>query len=294
MRQLLFAGLLIWILPGIFAQQKAVTSQYILNQYSVNPAFAGSTDDIPVAIGYRQNWAGMDDAPSFQYLSGHMEIANKMGAGLKMFNMSEGLISRTGLELTYAYHITLNESGQKLAFGLSGLVSQYRMDRESINMEFAEPGLDGIENAIVPDATFGTYYYSDNYYIGFVANQLFQTKIKYIKNSEAPSQQARYYSLYGGYRHDISPELSIEPSAMLYLVEATTQLQAEVGLLTKYKDMVWTGLSYRSQSNIIFLLGVEYESLVIAYSFDMTFAAVREASYGSHEIMLMYRIGGSK
>ena len=160
-------------------------------------------------------------------------------------------------------------------------------------MEFSEPRLAEMENAIVPDVTFGTYYYYQNYYIGFVANQLFQTKIKYIKESEAPSQQSRYYTLYGGYKHEINQELSIEPSAMLYLVEAGPQVQAEIGVLAEYKDMVLGGLSYRSQSNIILLMGFQYEGLVIGYSFDMTFAAIRESSYGSHEIMLMYRIGGS-
>ena len=53
-----------------------------------------------------------------------------MGLGGYIFNDKNGLVSRTGLQLTYAYHIWFDQT--QLSFGLSGSVFQFRINDEEL------------------------------------------------------------------------------------------------------------------------------------------------------------------
>src|SRR5512133_1333603 len=69
-----------------FGQQIPNFSQYNMNHYLVNPAATGTTDQIPVSASYRKMWAGMNNTPSVEYLSGHMKLTPDMGVGARIFN----------------------------------------------------------------------------------------------------------------------------------------------------------------------------------------------------------------
>ena len=49
-----------------------------------------------------------------------------------MFSDQSGLVNRTGLKLTYSYHISF-QRGQ-LSFGLTGSTYQFRVDKEAIRL----------------------------------------------------------------------------------------------------------------------------------------------------------------
>ena len=295
MKRIVFVAILISGFSCLFAQQQPVLSQYMLNKYLINPAVAGSSTDFmqgsggfPVSVSYRKSWAGIKDAPSMQYLTGQLEVANRMGVGAQIFNINSGPLSRTGFTATYAYQIPLNDKGDKLAFGLSGIIYQFKIDKANLSVENKnDPALIGKEKILVPDAAFGTYYYRDNYYVGLTISQMFNRKIDLLKNEVFEQKQVRHYYLVGGYRFDINSEFTLEPSVLFKLIEAGV-FQADINVLASYKDMVWAGTSFRPLSSLVFLAGFKYEKFSIGYSFDMSFTDIRIASYGSHEILLMY------
>jgi type IX secretion system PorP/SprF family membrane protein len=295
MKKIVIVAILISGFSSLFAQQQPVLSQYMLNKYLINPAVAGSSTDFmqgsagfPVSVSYRKLWAGIKDAPSMQYLTGHLVVANRMGVGAQIFNINSGPLSRTGLTATYAYHIPLNDKGDKLAFGLSGILYQFKIDKANLSMEEEDdPALIGKEKILVPDAAFGTYYYRDNYYVGLTISQMFNRKIDLLKNQVFEQKQVRHYYLVGGYRFDINSEFTLEPSVLFKLIEAGV-FQADINVLASYKGMVWAGTSFRPLSSLVFLAGFKYEKFSIGYSFDMSFTDIRKQSYGSHEVLLMY------
>ena len=51
------------------AQQKPVYTQYILNNYIINPAITGIENYTDVKISYRNQWAGIEGAPVTTNLS---------------------------------------------------------------------------------------------------------------------------------------------------------------------------------------------------------------------------------
>jgi type IX secretion system PorP/SprF family membrane protein len=295
MKRILITVILIYGFSCLFGQQQPVISQYMLNKYLINPAVAGSATDFmrvtsgfPVSVSYRKLWAGVEDAPSMQYLTGHLEVANRMGVGAQVFNINSGPLSRTGFTATYAYHIPLNDKGDRLAFGLSGIIYQFKIDRANLELENPDdPALLGSEKILVPDAAFGTYYYRDNYYVGLTVSQMFNRKINLLESEVFEQKQVRHYYLTGGYRFEINSDFTLEPSVLLKLIEAGV-FQGDINLLFSYKNTVWAGTSFRPLSSLVFLAGFKYDKFSIGYSFDMSFTDIRIQSYGSHEVFLMY------
>ena len=48
-------------ITALKAQQLPVYTQYVFNEYIMNPAVAGTVDRTPIRLSYRDQWAGFKD-----------------------------------------------------------------------------------------------------------------------------------------------------------------------------------------------------------------------------------------
>ena len=80
MKKLLITLSITFMVTGLFAQQIPLTSQYMFNDYLINPAIGGSFNYTPIALSVRSQWSGMDGAPETQFLGGHTKIGKKTGS----------------------------------------------------------------------------------------------------------------------------------------------------------------------------------------------------------------------
>lgn len=291
MKRTIFFLLGMIISATMFAQQLSVSSLYNLNRYELNPAVAGSTDGLPLAFSFRKAWLGIEGSPSTQLLSGHMEVVDRMGVGLRLFNSIQGPLRRTGMEATYAYHLPIDDGDSRISFGLSGLLYQYYLDKQSLTYEDPDdPVFLGSENKVVPDAAFGVYYYAPNYFVGVSVYQLFQGRISFDADDIAENQNIRHYFMNMGYTFDVSEDFSLEPSVLLKYME-TGVFQTDINLYATYMNMVSLGLSYRSGNAMVIQLGYKNDNFNFGYAYDLTFSDIKTVSSGSHEIMLIYKFG---
>ncbi len=282
--------LIILAISDIKAQQIPPLSQYSLNPYAINPAAIATNDQLQLAFTYRKLWAGIDGSPNIQFLSGNMQIANAMGAGMKIFNYQAGPLRKTGLEATYSYHLPLNQNGTRLSFGLSGLLYQVYLNKSEFNIE--EPDDEvflGSDKMMVPDASFGMYLYHDNYYVGLAVPQLFNRNVDFKSDGILQQKQVRHYYLHGGYIFELSDEFTLEPSLLFKFVEAGL-FQADINTLLTYKETALFGISLRTSDALIFRLGYKTNDFIIGYSFDLILNDLRTQTFGSHEILLMYSL----
>lgn len=277
-------------ISNISAQQIPPLSQYSLNPYAINPAAIATTDQLQLAFTYRKLWAGIDGSPNIQFLSGNMQIADAMGAGMKIFNYQAGPLRKTGLEATYSYHLALDQNGTKLSFGLSGLLYQVYLNKSEFNIE--EPDDEvflGSDKMMVPDASFGMYLYHENFYVGLAVPQLFNRNVDFKSDGILQQKQVRHYYLHGGYTFELSSDLMLEPSLLFKFVEAGL-FQADINTLLTYKETALFGLSLRTSDALIFKLGYKTRDFIIGYSFDLVLNDLRSQTFGSHEILLMYSL----
>ena len=282
--------LLILTSLGSLAQQIPNFSLYNMNHYLLNPAATGTTDRVPLAISYRKMWAGIDQSPSVQYLSGNMLVGKDMGVGARLFNYQAGPLRKTGLEGAYSYHLSLGSGDTKLSFGLSLLLYQFHLDRSSLVVEDIDDQVFmGEESMFVADAGFGTYLYGKNYYVGLSIPQLFQRNVDLKSDIILQQKQVRHYYLHGGYIFEAGADFTVEPSLLLKFVEAGI-FQADVNALVTYKETVNFGICYRSEDALVFQLGYKTPDIFVGYAYDLILSGLRSNTSGSHEIMFSYTI----
>lgn len=282
---LLLSSLL--ILSTVNSQQLPFFSQYTLNHYAINPAATGTAEDLPVAFSYRKQWASLPQSPSVQYLSGNMEVYPSMGAGVKFLNYTSGPMKKSGLELTYSYHLEFNNE-TKLSFGLSGLFYQFHLGKADLSIEDENDLIfTGKENMFVVDAIFGTYLYGENYFAGISVPQLFNRNVDLKTDNILQEKQVRHYYVHGGYNFSINRDFTLEPSALIKFMESGLY-QVDINAMAEYKKMVSLGLSFRTSDAVAVQVGYRYDQFRFGYSYDITFSDINTVSAGSHEIVLIY------
>ncbi len=298
--------------PFLHGQQLPLYSQYFMNRFLLNPALAGSDGYTAVNLTSRQQWVGIPNSPSTQALSfqtrllkrsyiskstfvrrrvRHPSRGGRVGLGGYIYNDRYGIQARNGFQFSYAYHIPMRVS--QLSFGLSVNAYQFKLDKDNIYV--LDPGdtyLDNYDNVVfIPDANFGAYYMTRDYYAGFSVLNLFKSAIKLGKTGNNGYQLYRTYYIMGGYRFNFAYDLSLHPSVLLKSTDDLRSFQATLTALLYYKDQFWGGLAYRTGDALSILLGIRYQNYYFGYAFDYTMSDIRKFSFGSHEFMFAAKFG---
>lgn len=116
-------------------------TQYFQNQYLANPAMAGFQKGVHLNAAYRHQWNGIEGAPVTKFFSADAAFGNRVGGGLHLFNDVAGLINRTRVALSYAYHLPLSNEEQQLHFGLSLAWNVQRLDAKNLNGDAYDPSI---------------------------------------------------------------------------------------------------------------------------------------------------------
>jgi len=111
----------------VIAQPMFQFSQYMFNDYALNPAIGGTHDYWQIKSNYRYQWAGIPDGPQTYMLGAYgPHKTMPMGYGGYIFNDVVGAVSYLGMYGSYAYNVRI--SGDiRLSMGLSlGRSDSYR------------------------------------------------------------------------------------------------------------------------------------------------------------------------
>lgn len=273
------------------AQQLPMFTQYMFNDYVLNPAIGGTNDYYQVKTNYRYQWAKIDDGPKTYVLSAYgPHKTMPMGYGGYILNDVTGPLTKTGLYGSYAYNVKVT-GDIRLSMGVFIGFMQYKIDLSSIEFEdLVDPILANGDKwtKVTPDASFGLYLYTSQYYAGFSANQLLGNKIVLdtINISGGLNRLKGHYYLTGGYKYNINRDFDIEPSLFLKFLPRTP-IQADINIKTIYQKMLWAGLSYRTREAVSILLGYNYNDMIyIGYSYDLTISDFSQYCGATHEIMI--------
>lgn len=292
---LLTLGIMLSVSAG-FGQQLGRSTQFALNPYLINPAIAGTQNAIPLFISYRNQWAGFKGAPVTMTASGHMQGPKNTGFGaILQRDDTGGAISRTGIEATGAYHIDLNNY-DGLSFGLGLSANQFKVDNSKLTvLDESDLALNGMqaESTFNIDANFGMIVYGEDYYFGFSAPNLIQTKLKINGVNPAENRNVRHYNIAGSYTYGVTEDIDIQPSGLIRFT-GNTPPQIDVNVRVAYQKMAWSSLSYRTRDAVALALGGFYENFLLGYSMDITTSKARVMSPFTHELVVGYIIPGKR
>jgi type IX secretion system PorP/SprF family membrane protein len=274
------------------AQQLSQYTQYVFNQFSVNPAVAGSKECLDVRLGYRAQWAGLEGAPRTGWASLHSAIvpkgkgslANKHGVGGMMETDNAGNWGYTRFMLAYAYHIQMSRD-YFLSFGAFGGAQQMKYDiGASTLVQYDDPALAGKASAVVfPEVTPGIWAYNKVAWGGLAMHQMLGSR---IKNIGVDSRLARQFMLSAGYKYRIGKSTALVPS-MLAKFSKAAPIALDVNAMVEWQRKFALGLGYRTGSSLTALMKVSFAKyLQLGYSYDLNTSKLRVASRNTHEIIL--------
>ena len=296
------------LLPAL-AQQEQQYSQYMVNQFVLNPAIAGTEDFIDINLGYRKQWTGLEGSPLTYYVSAHGTLGKKPhqfhhrgehgtwhGVGFQLYNDITGPLKRTSFLGSYAFNMPLSKK-TRLSVGTFVGFKQLSTNRSYWkNIDDASDGLfaTDLNTGLKPDVHFGGVIYNPNYFINVSMFQLLGLKLNLNQGQEIPTSNQgslnRHLFVSGGVKLYFSQDLVLTPSIMLKYV-ATTPLSVDLNLKATYKNKYWAGVSHRFLEAVNAFVGMEvHQQIDVSYAFEWSLTKLRQHNYGTHEIIVGLRL----
>lgn len=322
MKKILFAALGFLLLQNCFAQQRPHYTQYILNNYILNPALSGIENYTDLKLSARDQWVGFAGRPQTFYISVHAPIGKKdykasstsynvpgqnprgtsywenytaseahHGVGLSIVNDITGNYNVFTANVSYAYHLGLAPT-INLAAGFSGGFSKVNYNR-SKSSEPNDPGIGSNGNIIYktrPDLNAGLWLYSGNYFVGLSAKQIIPQKVAFVNDTLGFKLTPHLFAT-AGYRYLLNDDINAIPSVMVKSVRgAPTQVDLNIKL--QYQDLLWLGGGYRFGNGYSGMIGFNVgNTFNVGYAYDFTTSAIGTASRGTHEIIIGFLLG---
>ena len=281
--------ILISINLNFSAQSDALYSQYMFNQFTVNPAYAGSRDALSSVLLYRNQWTGIDDAPKTVNFSAHSPFHQKnIAFGVNLMMDQIGPTKIQSLQGTYAYHLKTNYGD--LSFGLrSGLIS-LSSNESLLNFYNDQYESNGLVNVIIPNFDFGMYFFTDVFYAGASISHILEDDLILNNNDNnlLNFELQRYVSVATGGVITINRNLLYKPSLMLKYTPGFP-INYDLNSSFLFNKFLWAGFSYRSTKNLVLLFEWNISDQIRGgYSYDFDLSPLRTSRAGSHELFIGY------
>lgn len=321
-------GFLSLVCSALYAQQRPYYTQYIMNNYIINPAVAGIENYWDVKASHRIQWVGLQDAPVTTYFTIHgplkksdyqRESATSFrasgqnprgeaywqdytsaephhGVGFTMLNDRTGPLNRFAMYGTYAYHLGISPRAS-LSAGVSVGITNMSLDASKLNFggSNVDPAVagSGVINRIKPDISAGLWLYAKDYFIGLAAQQIIPQQIAFSDNTVQlqSGKLLPHLFLSAGYRMQLSDDISFLPSTLIRYINPLP-LGFDVNTKFQYQDLVWAGASYRYKDGFAAIAGINLNhNINIGYSYDMQTSNLNTVSRGTHEILIGFLLG---
>jgi type IX secretion system PorP/SprF family membrane protein len=271
------------------AQQKAQFSQYMFNGLVINPAYAGAEEALSLTFINRNQWIGIENAPTTQSFSAHTLFKQKhFGLGAMVINDKIGIHKNLSALTSYAYHLKTGE-GSSFSMGLQAGLHNMRSDYASlIRSGSNDPKLNNTWIAkTFFDFGMGFYFRSPRLHVGLSAPELVPKKISINDTIQINLNKTSFF-LYLRYRIPLSETIAAEPSVLVkYLSDVPTSFDLNMNMI--FRNVLTLGLSYRRSESIDFLMKAQITAqLQLGYTYDHPIGFFSKLSSGSHEFMVHY------
>jgi type IX secretion system PorP/SprF family membrane protein len=308
------------------AQQDPMFTKYIFNPLAYNPAYAGNSGTLDVALLHRHQWWGIEGAPMTQNLTLHTLLPkNNIGLGLnttldqigitRQFSAFGSFSYRIPLARRYHRHRKNKKPSTYLFIGLQGGVSNWTSDWTQLEYQTPEydPAFDNQQpNMWLPNFGAGMYIQSRYWFAGFSAPMLVTHQLRASTAGAADlpiAQQYRHFYLTGGGIVKLQGEdLVLRPILLIKnvglfsaenniseKVSAPTEFDIDLSII--YRKMFWFGVAFRSAfefnassyDSVDFWFSVRLKNrLRLGVAYDLTLTSLRGPAQGSYEVLLGY------
>ena len=279
------------LITGAFGQQSTVMNHAITHPLILNPALAGSHNSVSIDLYTRQQWIGIDDAPSFYSAGIHFPINKSMTSlGAGVWSEQTGPLMYNRLFFDYAYLIRLSRRSF-LSLGLRAGVDHFNINLQQLTIiDYNDPEFaTSIENEFRPSWGAGIWYYTPSIFLGISSPHRPLGKMSWASEAAQEFESANEIDLNGGLSINLSKEIKLTVSALHRFVQndiSTTDL----GLLVQHAKRIKYGLIYRPNLSAAALFGLNLtEEIGFIYSYETSVNRDQPIiKKGSHELTLRF------
>jgi type IX secretion system PorP/SprF family membrane protein len=268
-----------------------------LTRLDHNPATVERSEYMVINLLGRYQWTGFKGSPASQWfdISGYMDKINS-GIGLTFLHDQIGYMRTVNVKLLYSFHFPLSNKAF-LALGISGGVISKGINLSAIDLENPnDPQLNLLEKGqIRPDFDFGIKFSHSLVDVGISITHLnhIGSRTDMIKLTTNNNYFYTLFHIKANNSLEICPGVSVVNRDNLFSVEVHSMFHFKGD---RKKDVFWTGVTYKMNLNeATVLAGVNIsQQFKIGYAYEFNFSDIRKTSYGSHELMLQYKIQVAK
>lgn len=288
-----------------FGQQEDQFTQFMHYKLGYNPAYAGSTGGTRFTAMARQQWIGLDGAPTSQLVTFNMAAleSKKLGIGGSIIRNSIGVTDRYTLEGDYVYRFPLGNG--YLGFGVSASVRMIRVKyyqlRASQPKDTDSAIPEGYQSRYVPNFGAGLFYNTEKFYFGFSAPRLLENSIDMADDGGVLAKEiSHFYGMTGFVIPIKGDEIKMQPHLLLKYVKGAP-FDADFNLSFTFMNKFTAGGSYRIGGDKSNPIGESISALVSAQvsknilfglSYDYTLSSLKDYNSGTVEGFVHYIIGG--
>ncbi len=284
---------------SLFAQQQSQYTQFMYNQLTVNPAYAGSRGMASLMALYRNQWLGFDGSPETKLLSFNAPIFDyNVCFGLTISNHTIGVMDSWYAAMAYSYNIQLGEESS-LRIGIQGNI-------RALAIDFTDPSVvirqtddaSVLENQSTNNYSgnfgAGAYLTVKNFYLGLSAPYIYPNEIGFNPDAQLTriAQESPHFYAMAGTLIPMGANFRLKPAVLAKYV-ANAPFDLDVNLSVVYNLVLTAGVSYRlggdGMGDSIDLLALyQFRNIALGIAYDYNLSDLRQHNSGSLEALVRF------
>ena len=284
--------LFLFLVFSVSAQQAVQYSQFMMNDYGLNPAVAGSGKGLYIMVGRRTQWRDFAYAPETNFASVTKAFGKKgykyywHGIGVYVEQDKFGIFTNKVAYASYAIHLKLS-SKYYFSVGVAAGVKSVALTN-TIHNDFDPALSQNGPQVLVPDIIPGLYLYSKKVSVGLSLRNIYKNTLK--QGSKEIGNGSRLIPTLvftaskkfqsAGYDFIFVPGVNIQ-SNLLGIPSS------QFNFMTYFRQRVGVGVSYRMHDAVSAMIQIRVlKNVVVGFAYDYTISKFSSANANSTEFMM--------
>lgn len=277
-----------------FPQDQSNFTQFYLNPYLINPSYAGTDGQSSFSLTYKRQWMNIDGGPSIANVSLHTPLNAQSSVGLSITNDKRGILSNSGLLLSFAYSIPVADHSS-IRFGLSGGGAWNTIDMDQLDTN--DPAVTGIlDGGASLSGNAGVSFNARFFHFGVSMPTIFSPS--YVSQDAFTVTEVKPFQsliINTSYRIYFNNNQNIFEPYAIYRMNTGLPSQFEVAGIVHLNHVIWAGGSFKQDFGISAMAGIKAKNMfAIGASYSLKNSGVNELNSPSFEITLGYLFGKHK
>ncbi|MCH8517898.1 MAG: PorP/SprF family type IX secretion system membrane protein, partial [Cyclobacteriaceae bacterium] len=276
----------------VYAQTQMNITHHFNNPFFLNPAMAGAKGQGMLHLTHRDQWRGIDGAPTTSILTYHQPLKyQRAGIGTQIFADNFGIFQTVGATAAFAYQANFT-TDTNLKFGLSGGYVQNRIDSEVLATTTDPTVIGFAETTGYVDGRFGVNFQHKDFQLGFVVPKLFENPLVSFTGFADVEFNPRNNLLFTAqYDFEIGPSINLTTLGLYWLNDNFTN-HSEFFVVTDFYEAFWAGAGYRIEYGPSFLVGFKVSDfMTFGYAYELAPNLGVNFGASTHEVQVGFRIG---